>query len=152
MTLANRITLLRIALAPLILILLLQGQESRLGTLLDPLADKFLMVAVYPGLVLRCGLEGWVLAVFISRDVVISVGWALSFVLLGDATPRTRWSGKASTAGQMLLASLLLLRCAYPGACDALGYLPDVLVPVAVAVTAFSMLDYILAGSRRFGP
>lgn len=179
MTLANCLTLVRILGAPGVLILLLKGraeaafwlyaaiavtdsvdgivarwmgQETRLGALLDPLADKVLMITVYPGLVLKGLLEAWVFAVFVSRDLVVLLGWGLTYVLLGDALPRTRRLGKVSSAGQMLLAALLLLAAAYPGAGTRLGTLVTALPPLAVALAVSSMLDYIVTGGRRFGP
>jgi cardiolipin synthase len=179
MTLANKLTLLRIAGAPLILIFLLKGafraafwlyaataltdavdglvarhlkQETPLGFLLDPLADKFLMVTVYPGLVLAGRLELWVLAVFICRDLIVSAGWALTFILLGDSTPHTRLSGKLSTAAQMALAILLLFDAAYPVSVGLMILSTKLVLYAAVALTSVSMLDYLIVGSRRFGP
>jgi len=178
MNLANQLTLSRILAAPVVLILLLKGlpvpafwlyaataltdavdgmaarllnQETKLGALLDPLADKVLMVTVYPGLVLSGLLESWVLALFISRDLVIIIGWVLTYVLLGDVVPKTRPLGKLSTAAQMFLAMSVLLKAAYPPAALSLGPLPGVLQAAAVALTVASMLDYIVTGSRRLG-
>ena len=176
MTLANRLTLARILAAPVVLILILTGQftaafwlyvataltdmvdglvarllhqETRLGALLDPLADKLLMVTVFPGLVVSGRMEGWILAVFISRDALIVLGWALTYILLGDVVPHTRFLGKVSTMGQMLAASVILLGAAYPAAAAPLGALNHLLPLAAVALSVASMLDYLVTGSRR---
>jgi cardiolipin synthase len=176
--LPNQLSLARILAAPVVLVLMLKGQpvpafwlyvataltdgvdglaarmlkqETKLGALLDPLADKVLMVTVYPGLVVTGLLESWILAVFISRDLVIILGWALTYILLGETQPKTRWLGKISTASQMLLATSVLLNAAYPGLARSYGIGRDLLPAVAVALTVASMVDYLVIGSRRLG-
>lgn len=177
MNLATRITVVRILAAPLVLVLLLKGwvaaafwiyaaaaltdsvdgwvarrfgQETRLGALLDPVGDKLMMVCVFPGLVLRGWMEPWVLASLITRDALVALGWGLTYVLLGDTEPHTRFLGKAATMAQMLLGAATLFAAAYPQTAAPVAPALALLTPAAVALTALSMLDYLVVGSRRF--
>ena len=84
-----------------------------------------------------------------SRDLTVSLGWGLSFVLYQSTEVVTRFSGKLATAMQMVFAGLVLLTKALS---------PDVAIWTAfvslfqyatVATTALSMVDYLWAGSQR---
>src|SRR3990172_3309285 len=97
----NIISLLRMALVPPVVILLLNGYygwallvfvsaglsdgldgylakrfgwRSRLGAILDPLADKLLLVASYLTLGWLGQLPLWLVAVVVGRDIVIVAG------------------------------------------------------------------------------
>jgi len=50
------------------------GWESRLGSILDPLADKLLMLCTAATLWQIDRLPGWFVALMLTRDVVIAVG------------------------------------------------------------------------------
>ena len=50
------------------------GWSSRLGALLDPLADKALLVACYASLAWIGLLPVWLLVLVVARDVVIVAG------------------------------------------------------------------------------
>src|SRR5687768_10261011 len=102
MTLANKITLVRIVLIPVIIIGLLQGtpfwpdvffilsvvtdvldgfvarrrgERTVLGSFLDPVADKLLLVSVYLTLAHLRQLPLWAFVVVFSRDLLIFLGW-----------------------------------------------------------------------------
>jgi cardiolipin synthase len=101
MTVANLITTIRILLAPLFMIFLINdrykwalvifivcvisdgadgmvarlfNQKSKLGTYLDPLADKLLLVATFIALSVRGFLPAWLTVLVIARDVMILLG------------------------------------------------------------------------------
>ncbi len=101
MTVPNLITTMRIILAPIFIIYLINdqilsalvvfiiagvsdgldglvarvfNQKSKLGTYLDPLADKILLVAAFVGLSVRGFLPSWLTVLVISRDVMILLG------------------------------------------------------------------------------
>jgi cardiolipin synthase len=50
------------------------NQKSRLGTYLDPLADKLLLVATFIALSVRGILPAWLTVLVIARDVMILLG------------------------------------------------------------------------------
>ncbi len=53
------------------------GQVSRLGQLLDPLADRLYIAATLVGLAIRGIIPWWLVVVLLSRDVVLAVVLAL---------------------------------------------------------------------------
>ncbi len=176
MTPATRITLLRLLAVPAFLILMLHGRFfpafwvglaagltdavdgwvarrtgiSRLGSILDPLADKLLLLAAYGVLVHLRVVPSWVLVVVVSRDVLVSGGWGLLYVLTGSSQVLPSVSGKVATAGQMLFGLFVLMCLAFPEAqAELTPVLPD-LQRAMVALTLLSMLDYLVIGNRRF--
>ena len=53
------------------------GQISRLGQLLDPLADRLYIAATLVGLAIRGIIPWWLVVVLLSRDLVLAVALAL---------------------------------------------------------------------------
>jgi cardiolipin synthase len=107
MTIPNLITAIRIILAPVFIIFLINddlrsalflfllcmasdcadgmiarllNQKSRLGTYLDPLADKLLLVAAFVVLAARGNLPSWLTVMVISRDIMILLGVVVLFL------------------------------------------------------------------------
>jgi cardiolipin synthase (CMP-forming) len=80
------------------------GQVSRVGQLLDPLADRLLIASVAIALVVR-GVLPWQAAVLlVARDLVLLAGWPL-LKRRGIEPPEVIFLGKAAT---------LVLLCALP--------------------------------------
>lgn len=75
--------------------------KSRVGGLLDPLADKLLVAAAFSGLWLAAILPGWMPLLVIGRDLLIVAGagvwWRMQRTL--DAEPS--WLGKITTLVQL---------------------------------------------------
>ena len=107
MTIPNLITAIRIILAPVFIIFLINddlrsalflfllcmasdcadgmiarllNQKSKLGTYLDPLADKLLLVAAFVVLAARGNLPSWLTVMVISRDIMILLGVVVLFL------------------------------------------------------------------------
>ena len=84
------------------------GQTSRLGALLDPLADRLYILAALVGLVLRHVIPLWLAVALVGRDVVLGV--VLIFVRrAGYAPPSVHYLGKAATFCLLYAFPLLLL-------------------------------------------
>jgi len=82
---------------------------SRLGQILDPLADKILLVSTYLALALWAFIPPWLATCVIFRDLLIlavSSGIALSQKTIPPLAPQL--IGKLSTALQMLFIGLTL--------------------------------------------
>lgn len=171
--LPNAISILRIALIAPILILILQGSfgwalalfglagfsdgldgylakrfdwHTRLGALLDPIADKLLVAGLFITLAYTQDIPVWLAAVVIVRDVVIVAGAAVYnfFVRPVEGEP-TRVS-KLNTALQLLFLLFVISRAGFgwpePIALTVLG--ASVLVTVVI-----SGVDYVWSWSRR---
>ena len=136
---ANAVTLFRALLAPVLIYLLLGGQYSpalwvllaaglsdaldgqiarrmnqftRFGALLDPIADKLVIVSCVIALAVQGLLPVWLTLVVLARDVVIVAG-ALGFRLLfGHLEMAPLRASKVNTFMQISLILLVLLQAA----------------------------------------
>ncbi len=130
-------------------------QQSQLGTVLDPIADKLMMVTAFIVLSMRSifpqpvpshlPIPFWVTIAVISRDVFIVVGAAAINIMTGFRGFRPSWLGKANTTVQIIAIAIIMFAASVPYYTG--YYLPTVYVIVfAFAVT--SGLHYIFFASR----
>ncbi|MBE7186759.1 CDP-alcohol phosphatidyltransferase family protein [Jatrophihabitans endophyticus] len=84
------------------------NQQSRLGALLDPAADRLYIFATLVGLVLRDILPLWIAIVLVGRDAVLTVGLAL-LRRAGYGPPEVHYLGKAATFCLLYAFPLLVL-------------------------------------------
>jgi len=144
LTVPNLLTLLRMALIPVFASLLYYGysalalgvflaaglsdgldgfiarrfkQESELGTIIDPIADKLLMTTAFIILTMPNVMQParhlpvpfWVTAAVIGRDVlIVTVAGAIN-IMTGFRGFKPSWLGKASTFVQVVAVGLILL-------------------------------------------
>ncbi|MEZ5424797.1 MAG: CDP-alcohol phosphatidyltransferase family protein [Pyrinomonadaceae bacterium] len=126
-------------------------QESELGTIIDPIADKLLMTTAFIILTLPNVLTGvrhlpvpfWVTAAVIGRDVLIITVAGAIVIMTNFRGFRPSWLGKASTFVQVLGVGLILIAAVF----DYSFYLPTVYV-VIVALAALSGFHYIFHVAR----
>ncbi len=120
--------------------------QSRLGGLLDPLADKLLMLSTFTGLTLLGWLPPWLLALIVGRDLVIVGGAVLWHIRRGPFQAEPLLLSRINTALQIVLAASVMLH-------HSLIRLPDLLFTLLIWVTstttALSGLAYVLLWSRK---
>jgi cardiolipin synthase (CMP-forming) len=122
------------------------NQRSELGAILDPLADKLLLLS---GIVLlslpREGtlpqLPLWLTATVLSRDALLLLGLVLIRYIGGTATVRPHLTGKASTVLQMICILWVLLKLD-------LDWL-QMWALAATLLTGVSGAIYVMAGVRQ---
>lgn len=85
------------------------GLASRFGAMLDPLADKLLMLASYLSLTWIGAVPLWLTVMVIGRDVLIVLGAGLARFLSLPLVLSPSVAGKASTVMQVLYIALVLL-------------------------------------------
>lgn len=89
-------------------------QKSELGAVLDPLADKLLLVSALILLSLNQphlhALPRWLNFAVITRDGLLVLGLALIYFTVGKATVQPRLSGKLATVLQMSAVLWTLLK------------------------------------------
>jgi CDP-diacylglycerol--glycerol-3-phosphate 3-phosphatidyltransferase len=91
------------------------NQKSELGAVLDPLADKLLLVS---GVIVlsfdnQPRLESvplWMTGTIIGRDLVLLLGWIVIHQMVGKVTVRPRILGKIATVLQMAVVLWILLQ------------------------------------------
>lgn len=122
------------------------NQKSELGTLLDPVADKLLLVSALVLLTFDKrphlpNLPLWLAGTVIGRDAIQAIGFAVLHYTLGGKVPvRPRLIGKAATVLQMVTVSWALLK--WP---------QDWLGPLALATavcTGVSGVIYVMDGMK----
>ncbi len=118
---------------------------SRIGALMDPVADKVLLSGSFLTLGLKGVIPLWLMILVLGRDLMI-LGFAL--VALARKTrrdfPPSVW-GKASTASQI---AYLLFTVGYEAAISPMVVM-TILGWTAAALTAWSGVDYFIKVSRR---
>ena len=174
-TIPNLLTFLRMALIPVFAILLYYGQsgwallvffiagvsdgvdgfiarrfnqESELGTILDPIADKLLMTTAFIILTLphifpptrHLPVPFWVTAAVIGRDVLIIAVAGAIFIMTNFRGFKPSWLGKASTVVQIFAVGLVLIAAIFPSLRG--FYLPTVYTTV-FAFALVSGIHYI---------
>jgi cardiolipin synthase len=122
------------------------GWQSQLGAILDPIADKALLVALYLALGLDGFLPWWLVLAVIGRDLVI-LGGALAYrLVIGRFDIAPTFLSKLNTVLQFSLALVVILA-------RGLGWLPpwsaDLLVYAVLASTLLSGIHYVVIWSRR---
>ena len=130
-------------------------QQSPLGRILDPIADKMMLVTSFIVLSMRgvypipipkhLPIPFWVTITVISRDVFILVGAAAINMVTGFRAFQPSLPGKISTVIQIVAVAIVML-----AAQTRVGtgyYLPSVYASV-FALTLFSGIHYIFFVSR----
>lgn len=133
--LPNLITIARIALAPMLVLALNGGDyklalaifliaglsdgldgliarrfhyQSRLGGILDPAADKILLVSAYVMLAVLNRLPFWLVIVVVFRDLFIVGGYVVYTSMYGPVHMRPSWISKFNTFMQIALVVTVL--------------------------------------------
>jgi CDP-diacylglycerol--glycerol-3-phosphate 3-phosphatidyltransferase len=110
------------------------------GKLMDPLADKLLIVAALVSLVSLNRLAAWVAMVIIARELAVTVLRAIA--VEQGVVISASWLGKVKTALQVAAVFALIIWNPSPWPVDALVY-------VALAATVISGLDYFFGLRKR---
>ncbi len=89
------------------------NQESRLGQLLDPAADRLYIAATLVGLAVRAIIPWWLVGVLVGRELILGVALA-ALRRIGYGPLQVSLIGKAATLC-LLYAFPLLFLGAHPG-------------------------------------
>ena len=82
--------------------------KTDLGRLLDPLADKFLVAAVFIVFTIQNLIPLWLVVLTLGRDLILLAGGTLYRVVIGYIKVQPSLISKANTAMQMLVLSMLM--------------------------------------------
>jgi CDP-diacylglycerol--glycerol-3-phosphate 3-phosphatidyltransferase len=117
-----------------------RGSITTFGKLMDPLADKLLIIGALVSLVSLGRLEAWVAMVIIAREVAVTI--LRTIAAERGLVIAASWLGKAKTVLQIAAVIALI-------ATDPAPAWVDILVYVALAVTVISGADYFFGLRRR---
>jgi cardiolipin synthase (CMP-forming) len=116
------------------------GSETELGRYLDPFADKMLLVSIYVALGILGEMPVWLVFLVVSRDIFIICAVMLSWMLGRPVEMAPLLVSKANTAGQILLAALILADLSFG---LALQPARNALVFVVAGLTVLSAAAYL---------
>lgn len=122
------------------------GALSKVGTYLDPAADKLLLVIAFVSLGVIGLIPAWLIGLVIVRDLVIVVGVVLLWKLRGRTEFTPVLSGKLSTAFQIFTVLAVLVGTVFPfkGA----RILRDAGIVGTLLFTCVSGLNYVRKGIK----
>ena len=171
MNIPNLITILRILLIPVFIILLLynhfswalavfafcsvtdgldgfiarnSNQRTVLGTYLDPMADKLLLISGFVTLSFLKIIPLWITIVLVSRDLILLFGTLILHMIQGYIVIEPSWLGKCTTVMQMIcILAALVFMVSDRGSTFLFPFLL-----LAVALTVVSGLHYIYRAIR----
>lgn len=123
------------------------GWQSRLGGLLDPLADKLLLITALLALAMQGNLPAWLVLVVIARDLLIVVGALAYHCLIGRFEAAPTILSKVTTAAQIVLVLTELLRLSQLASVP--PALLSALIALAAVLTVASGIHYIIIWSCR---
>ena len=108
-------------------------QKTKLGAILDPLADKMLILAAFLGLMMLGRASAWAVYLILVREFFIT---GFRVVMASDGVEvAASMAGKVKTVSQMFAVGFLLM--SWPGG--------ELLLWIAVALTLYSGFEYIFA-------
>jgi cardiolipin synthase len=161
MTIPNIITIGRLILVPFVIMMIMQERwgaafvlfaiagisdgidgfiarqfdmRSELGSYIDPLADKSLLVSIYVSLAIVGAIPSWLAIVVVSRDAMIVAAVLLSWVMDRRVAIKPLLVSKLNTAAQIGFAAFALAANAY--GVDLAGFEEVAMVTVAALTVA----------------
>ncbi|HTZ78711.1 MAG TPA: CDP-alcohol phosphatidyltransferase family protein [Stellaceae bacterium] len=120
-------------------------QRTRLGALLDPIADKSLLVAVYITLGIAGHLPAWLVILVVFRDFLIIGGFLLVNAMAHAMRSEPLAISKVNTVLQIGLAAVTLGRLGL--GIDA-GFMTRALIYIVAASTVISGGGYLVRWTR----
>jgi CDP-diacylglycerol--glycerol-3-phosphate 3-phosphatidyltransferase len=107
------------------------NQMTLLGAILDPLADKMLILAAFLGLMMIGEASAWAIYIIVIRELFIT---GIRTVAVSEGlSVKASWAGKVKTVAQMIAIGFLLMH--WPFATELLWF--------AVALTLYSGFEYL---------
>lgn len=120
------------------------NQKTELGTIIDPIADKLLLITAFVALSVsksipaHLRLPAWLPIIVISRDIIIVLGSVIIHLTRGTIQISPSGLGKITTFLQMSTILAVLMKFSYA----------FVIWNLAGAFTVLSAVNYILRGSK----
>jgi cardiolipin synthase (CMP-forming) len=167
MTIPNIITIFRLVLIPIVIVMILQKEwgwafalfaiagisdgldgwiarrfdmRSEFGAVIDPLADKALLVSIFITLAVVDKIPAWLAVVVVARDIAIVMAFMVSWMMARPMAVKPLFVSKANTACQIAFAAFVLGALAFAFDPGTLIDLFTILIVVLTVVTAGAYL------------
>ena len=124
---------------------------SQFGAVMDPVADKLLVAALFVVFTIQGHIPLWVAVIVLTRDFVIMVGAGIYRALFERISFEPTFVSKANTALQIIMLLMLLLSlCGFGLLSDLSGQLVDPFIFYILAVLGVSSgIDYVITWGQR---
>ena len=123
------------------------NQKTRLGSFLDPIADKLLLSSSYFMLALKGKIAWWLTILVLGRDVLILTACAVILLVVGHMTFPPSIFGKLNTTFQILLVLVVILSALTANA--PLRIARMLLIYLVAAFTIVSGFHYSITVARK---
>jgi len=123
------------------------GWQSELGAMLDPIADKILLVSLVIIFAMKGELPFWLMVLIVSRDVIIFLGALLYRYVTGAIQMRPLFVSKVNTLLQIILVLLVAMKVAD---FRVSLLLLDAMIQMVALSTLLSGLSYIVLWTRYY--
>jgi cardiolipin synthase len=111
---------------------------TRIGLILDPIADKVLLTSTYIALGVADALPWWLVLLVVGRDLFLLTGTGLVMLLTTRRSfPPSIW-GKISTILQIVTGIWALI-----------AWVPEIALGLTALATVWSGVHYLMIGSRE---
>lgn len=119
--------------------------QSELGAMLDPIADKILLVSLVILFSLKGEIPFWLMLIIVSRDVIIFIGAITYRIVTGAIQIRPLFISKVNTVLQIILVLLIAMKVADLWMNQ---WLLDIMVPIVTLSTLLSGLSYVILWTK----
>jgi cardiolipin synthase (CMP-forming) len=123
------------------------NQKTRLGSFLDPIADKLLLSSSYFMLALKGKIAWWLTILVLGRDVLILTACAVILLVVGHMAFPPSIFGKLNTTFQILLVLVVILAALVEN--PALRIARMLLIYLVAAFTIISGFHYSVTVARK---
>ena len=124
--------------------------RSRLGAILDPIADKCLMVAMFVTLSTLYTVPFWLMVIVVLRDVFIVIGYCLLLISTKKIDLKPLWLSKLNTIVQFLYILLVLVSLTWSLEINSILVTMSLLVLLTTLTSGVAYLIAIYYIARRY--
>jgi len=113
--------------------------KNPIGTYLDPIADKILILSSFFVLAYLNLIPIWLFLIILGKDTIIITGWLLIYILTGTYNISVTLLGKISIIFQMLTIFVTLLE---------LKNIQWIFYATTI-ITVITLVDYCIKGTKK---
>jgi cardiolipin synthase len=117
-------------------------ETTKIGSILDPLADKFLLITSFVIMSINKWIPTWLTILVLSTHIIIATGWLLFSLISGVSTVKPSMMGKSAVFSQFILVGLVLLFVNFHKE----NSIPHIFFIIVAFLTALSGLLYLYRG------
>ncbi|MFN3551108.1 MAG: CDP-alcohol phosphatidyltransferase family protein [Endomicrobiia bacterium] len=124
------------------------NQQTPIGSFLDPLADKILVIVTFTIFMIKNYIPWWFFSIIIVREILVSSGWIVIYQYKSTITTKPRFSGKVSIFFQMTTMVLVIFNLYFK------NYFLLTFIHKLFLITSFlaivSIIDYTLYARKIY--